>query len=87
MFVIEDEAHAEPQEGRFRTREEAIVELERRASIPWNEKPNCAPCTNWRNCGRRYEIVEYNEAVTPWAELSREFILAVSAKGVEWQQR
>jgi hypothetical protein len=28
MFVIEDEAHAEPQEGQFRTREQAIAELE-----------------------------------------------------------
>jgi hypothetical protein len=87
VFVIEDEAHAEPQEGSFRTEEEAIAELERRASIPWNEKPNCAPCANWRNCGRRYEIVEYDDTVSPRVELSRKFMLAVSAKGAEWQQR
>jgi hypothetical protein len=87
MFVIEEEAHSEPQEGSFRTRAEAITELQRRALIPWNEEPNCAPCSSWRNCGRRYEIVEYDDTASPWVELSREFILAVSANGVEWQQQ
>jgi hypothetical protein len=84
MFVIDDEAHCELQEGKFHTRAEAISELERRALIPWNEEPNRAPCTNWRNCGRRYVILEWNDAGD---ELSREFILAVSAKGVEWRPR
>jgi len=54
MFGIDDEADSEPQEGKFYTREQATSELERRALIPWNEEPNRAPCTNWRNCGRRY---------------------------------
>ena len=49
-----------------------------------NEEPNRAPCTNWRNCGRRHVILEWNDAGD---ELSREFILAVSAKGVEWRPR
>jgi hypothetical protein len=43
MFVIVDEAHAERQEGQFQTQPQAIVELQRRAAIPWNEKPNRAP--------------------------------------------
>jgi hypothetical protein len=60
MFVIWDEAHDE-RHGRFQTREEAVVELQRRAAIPWNEEPNRAPCTTWRNCGRRYELVECND--------------------------
>jgi hypothetical protein len=83
MFVIEDEAHAEPQ-GRFQTREQAIAELQRRATIPWNEEPNRAPCTNWRNCGRRYELAEYDDTVSPWRELSRSLILQISAAGVKW---
>lgn len=87
MFVIEDESHAERQEGEFRTRAEAIAELERRASIPWNEEPNCAPCTNWRNCGRRYEVVEYDDAARPWVERARELILTISVKGVEWHKQ
>ena len=84
MFVIDDETHCELQEGKFHTREEALSELERRALIPWNEEPNRAPYTNWRNCGRRYLILERNDTGD---ELSREFILAVSVKGVEWQVR
>jgi hypothetical protein len=84
MFVIEDEAHAERQEGRFQTRQQAIVELQRRAAIPWNEKPNRAPCTNWLNCGRRYELIEYDDTALPWKELSRNLILDISAVGVRW---
>jgi hypothetical protein len=83
MFVIQDEAHAEPQ-GRFQTRQQAIAELRRRAAIPWDEEPNRAPCTNWLNCGRRYELVEYDEHTLPWKELSRSLVLKVSAAGVRW---
>jgi hypothetical protein len=83
MFVIKDEAHAEPQ-GRFQTRQQAIAELQRRAAIPWSEEPNRAPCTNWLNCGRRYELVEYDDSVLPWKELSRNLILEISATGVRW---
>jgi hypothetical protein len=83
MFVVWDEAHAE-RHGRFHTREEAIVELQRRATIPWNEEPNRAPCTNWLNCGRRYELVEYDDTTSPWKELSRNLILSISALGVRW---
>jgi hypothetical protein len=84
MFVIDDEARCEPQEGKFHTRADAMSELERTALIPWNEEPNRAPCINWRNCGPRYLILEWNDAE---GELSREFILAASAKGVEWRLR
>jgi hypothetical protein len=77
MFVIKDEAHAEPQAGLFETRQQAIAELKRRAEIPWNEEPNRPPCTNWLNCGRRYELVEYDDA--PWTELSRILMLKISA--------
>jgi hypothetical protein len=83
MFVIQDEAHAEPQ-GRFQTRQEAVAELRRRAAIPWDEEPNRAPCTNWRNCGRRYELVEYDEHTSPWKVLSRSLALRISAAGVQW---
>ena len=84
MFVIYDEAHAEPQAGRFETRQQAIAELKRRAAILWNGKPNRAPCTNWLNCGRRYELVEYDDTTSPRKELSRILILKISAAGVQW---
>lgn len=84
MFVIEDEAHAEQQGGRFQTREQAMAELQRLAAIPWNEEPNRAPCMNWLNCGRRYELVEYDDTKSPWKELSRTPALVISVDGAQW---
>lgn len=83
MFVIEDELHAEPQ-GTFASFADAIVELKRRAGIPWDEEPNRAPCTNWRNCGRSYEVIEYDDSCLPWRKLSRVSVLEVSASGIKW---
>jgi hypothetical protein len=84
MFRIEDERHAEPQEGDFGTWEEALAELRRRAAMPWDKAPNVAPCTNWKNCGRTYEIIEYDTASTPWKELQRIAALEVTADGARW---
>ena len=84
MFVVEDEAHPELQDGRFQARQQAIAELEHRAAIPWNEEPNRAPCTTWLDCGRRYELVEYDDTALQWKEFSRNLILDISATGVWW---
>jgi hypothetical protein len=83
MFVIEDERHAEPQ-GEFASFADALTELRRRAKIPWDQPPNCAPCTNWRNCGRSYEVIEYDDSHAPWKQLSTVPVLKVSASGVQW---
>ena len=85
LFVIEDEAHDE-QHSKHSTLEEAIVELKRLALIPWDAKPNVAPCTNWRNCGRRYEIVEYETSRNPWKVVRRFLALEISASGVIWSE-
>ena len=84
MFIIEDEWHAETQNGEFATRQDAIAELERRATIPWDEEPNQAPCVNWRTCGRKYVLIEYDDSQTPWRELSRLDALEVSAAELKW---
>ncbi|WP_332736253.1 hypothetical protein [Flavihumibacter sp.] len=84
IFIIEDEAHAEPQKGEFQTFEDAFSELERRAKIPWNEIPNLCPCTNWEDCGRNYHIIEYDMTQAPWKELQRKEILTITAKEVKW---
>ena len=60
VFAIEDELHSE-RVGEHPTLDEAVRELKRLARIPWDAEPNRAPCQNWRNCGRRYEVVEYDE--------------------------
>jgi len=84
MFLIEDELHAEQQEGEYQSLVEAVAELQRRASLPWDQEPNAAPCLSWRTCGRTYEIVEYDTTSTPWRELSRIPYLEVTASGVRW---
>ena len=84
MFIIEDELHAEPQDGKFHKFEDAFDELKRISKIPWNEIPNRCPCTNWQNCGRNYQIVEYDTTQTPWKELQRKNILTITAKETTW---
>ncbi|MBW3589966.1 MAG: hypothetical protein KY429_11155 [Actinobacteria bacterium] len=70
MFKIEDDAHDESFRE-FETREEAVRELHNLATLPWDQLPNLAPCTNWRNCGRRYELVEFEVDGTFHRELRR----------------
>lgn len=82
-FVIEDESHAE-QIGQYDSLGEAWAELERRAAIPWDQRPNIAPCMSWRTCGRSYEIIEYETSNTSWQELRRIPGLNISAGGAVW---
>ena len=84
MYVIEDEEHAELQDGEFESVQDAVRELKRRAALPWDKSPNLAPCDSWQTCGRRYELVEYDTSSRPWKELARTPALEVSAKGVQW---
>jgi hypothetical protein len=83
MFVIEDAIHADPV-GTYERLDDAIAELRRRAAIPWDERPNQAPCVSSRTCGREYELQEYDASRTPWELLRSVLVLRVSAKGVEW---
>ena len=83
IFVVEDERHAEPI-GEFASRDEAVAELHRLATLPWDQEPNIAPCGGWRTCGRNYEVVEYDTSREPWRELSRTAVLDISAEGARW---
>jgi hypothetical protein len=80
LWFIEDELHAELQDGEFLTRQEAVAELQRRADLSWDAEPNLAPCTSWRTCGRRYELIERSGS----EEQSRTLALEVSAAGAQW---
>lgn len=84
VVIIEDESHAEWQDGQYLTIEEALEELKRRSTIPWNQSPNCCPCTSWQTCGREYYIVEFDDSSEPWEEIRRVGSLQISAKGVVW---
>lgn len=83
IYVIEDDMHAEEQ-GTFEHREMAFAELEHRASVPWGQQPNSAPCASSATCSREYVVVEYDDQMSPWHELSRVLVLTVSAAGVVW---
>src|SRR5215470_6384905 len=81
-FSIVDDVHCETQGRPYPTREDALAELERRATIPWNEAPNRAPCKSWTKCGRQYVIEEYDDTEY---QISRILVLEISAKGIEWR--
>ena len=85
MFVIEDEMHAERQ-GEFATLAEAQAEIKVLAQIAWDSAPNRAPCTNWKKCGREYEIIEFDASSVPWIEIRRISVLRVSALGTVWHR-
>ena len=84
IFIIEDESHSE-WAGEFQTLEEAIAELRRLANIPWDQEPNRAPCMGWEKCGRRYEIIEYDNSTIPWNMIRCIPALHIRASGVNWQ--
>ena len=84
IYVIEDEMHSEWC-GEYNSFDDALLELKRRSTIDWDKKPNVCPCTNWKECGRNYEIVEFDKSFSPWKELSRVPVLSISSKGIEWE--
>jgi hypothetical protein len=83
---IEDLSHSEGL-GEFSTFQDAVLELERLASIPWDQAPNRAPCTSWRSCGRRYEVIIYDDATEPWSLIEQVPMLEISASAVNWLRR
>ena len=84
MFVIEDQRHCE-RSGKYASFEEAVAEIERRATIPWDQPPNDAPCMSWRTCGRLYVIIEYDDSQLPWSQLRRIPVMEISASGIKWE--
>jgi len=84
VFKIEDEWHAELQNGDFPSLTAAAMKLRRLAEIPWDQVPNIAPCTSWRTCGRKYEVVEYDTSVDPWRQIRRLAVLVIDSHGTRW---
>jgi hypothetical protein len=84
IYIIEDEAHAEVQTGEFSSLDAALAEIRRRAEVPWGSNPNRPPCTNWIDCSRRYEIVEYDTSQAQWSEMRRIPALEISGRGITW---
>ena len=86
IYVIEDERHDEPV-GEYSALAEVIEELKRLKAVPWDASPNRAPCQNWHNCGRMYEIIEYDASERPRREIRRIPALEVSRTVVQWLEQ
>jgi len=84
MMRIEDAIHCESHQGKYSSFDDAIAELKRREWIRWDSEPNRAPCTSWNTCGRKYEIVEYDDSSIPWKRLRSLLVLSVSSVGAIW---
>lgn len=83
IFVVEDTHHAELI-GEYSSLADAWLELERLSAIPWNERPNVAPCMSWQSCGRSYGIIEYEKGMDSWQEIRRLVGLEISADKLSW---
>jgi hypothetical protein len=83
LFSIYDEVHSDfgPPPREFANIEDAIRELRRRATVPWNREPNRAPCISWRKCKRRWVLL--GESAESWKE---PIWVDVSHAGVKWAE-
>jgi hypothetical protein len=84
MFVIEDEVHAEMFKEKYPDLHSAMDELTRLSQIPYGEKPNIAPCEDWRTCERNYVIIEYDDTEEPWKKITEHQRLTICPDGVSW---
>jgi len=81
-FIINDNIHCEIWDG-FETFTQALEEIQRRCSIPWDQTPNVAPCRSWKTCGRQYSIHEYL-ASDPSELVNSTYICEIRASGTTW---
>jgi hypothetical protein len=84
VILIQDDRHSELQKTEYESFREAVAELKRRATIPFHEPPNRAPCSGWRTCGREYSLREFEKTAPPWKSLRKVVVLEVSPTGVVW---
>lgn len=73
MFTIYDDIHCD-YTGNFETKEAGLAELDRLSKLPWDQEPNTAPCKGWKECGRKWKLIEYDGVIEP---LNKERLIAV----------
>lgn len=86
LFKIDDEFHADLLDGDFPSFEAALAQVRRLAALPWDSEPNQALCINWQDCGRLYQIVEYDTAGPYWTEIKETPVVEISRQGVIWRE-
>ena len=79
-FIVDDQRHCQRM-GQFDSYEAARLAIIGFVSNPWNEKPNRAPCSNWKKCGRHYDIIETSES---GAYLTSTPVCKIDCEGVIW---
>ena len=67
--------------GRFDSFEAARIAIVGFVSNPWDEEPSRAPCRNWKNCGRWYDIIETDEDGAFVASTS---VCKIDSEGIIW---
>lgn len=82
-FIIEDAFHCELDEE-YKTFEDALNEIKKRTTIPWNQKPNRPPCKSWEQCQRIYHIVEYQCDNKPWKKIQEWPIVGIERDKITW---
>jgi hypothetical protein len=82
-FGIFEDIHCESL-GDYVDLEEALAEIERLRERRGMRLPIKAPCKNWKTCGRRYEVFEYDPSKPPPNLVCPVLTLKISAKGVKW---
>lgn len=84
MYAIYDDVHCE-YGSEFATLAQSLAELDRLASLPWNEPPKVAPCSEWASCGRRYRVIAVStDQGAPYSHVPVAPRLCVGHNGIRW---
>lgn len=83
MIFLEDSLHWDGRIGPFEKFDEAVAELTRLSKIPWDQEPNRAPCFDWQECGRTYEMIITSQG----GDVFRTEVLRIFAGGTTWSHR
>ncbi|CAN0481268.1 unnamed protein product, partial [Phaeothamnion confervicola] len=89
-YLIEDDFHDDSLGGTYSTLEDALAEVYRIISLPFEQEPHSPPCTNWHQCRREFVIREVHtfssaRPTGPSRTTIAEFpILTTSSIGVVW---
>lgn len=66
--------------GEFNSRDDALAEIDRLASLAWDHPDNKCPCLSWETCSRLYAIRVPEDGTHHWSEP----VVEVGSGGVRW---
>lgn len=92
-YLIDDDFHADSLGETYSTLEDALAEVHRVISLPFEQEPHTPPCISWLQCQREIVLREVRTlAARPkWGRLRTGFvlipILTTSVNGVVWAKK